>query len=157
MIPERKKQLTIEEHDAIQKQHPDMTVEYYDGEIVMSSHTSNRHNEVILNICMMLRPFFKGTNCKVRAEQIEVILGYNTDNKEFIFPDVFVACNKKQKGESYIEAPQIIFEVVSEEYRDNDYIRKLKLYQRHGALEYVIVDPYRKDITHYYMMENHLD
>lgn len=151
MIPERKKQLTIEEHNAIQKQYPDMTVEYYDGEIVMSSHTSKRHNEVAGNIYLALRLFFKGTKCKVYNEQIEVILGYNTDNKEFVFPDVFVACEKNIKGESLIDTPQIIFEVVSEGNSDNDYIRKLKLYQRHKALEYVIVDPYRKDITHYYM------
>lgn len=151
MIPEKKNQLTIEEHEAIQNQYPDMTVEYYDGEIIMSSHTSNMHNEIVGNIFAALKPFFKGTNCKVRHEQIEVILGYDTDNKEFVFPDVFVACDKKLKGESYIETPQIIFEVVSNDYRDNDYIRKLKLYQRHKALEYIIVDPYRKDITHYYM------
>lgn len=151
MISKRNRRLTIKEHNEIQKQHPDMTVEFYDGELVMSSHTSNRHNEIVGNIFAALKPFFKDTNCKIRHEQIEVILGYDTDNKEFVFPDVFIACDKKLKGESYIETPQIIFEVVSNDYRDNDYIKKLKLYQRHGVLEYIIVDPYRQDITYHYM------
>ena len=155
MIPKEQKINSIEDFNTLQKQHPDMTVEYYNEKIVLSSHTSTEHNIIVGNIYAGLKPFFKGGNCKIYHEQIEVILGYTTDNKEFVFPDLFVACNKKMKGESCIEAPQIIFEVVSPKYKDSDHFRKLKLYQRHGVLEYIIVDPTEKDIFHYYMDNGH--
>lgn len=148
---DKKRELTIEEHDALQKKYPDMTVEYYGGEIVMSSHSSRIHNEIVGNILLILKPFFKGTKCKVYNEQIEVILGYDTNDKQFVFPDVFVACDRKMRGESCIEPPQVIFEVVSEKYRDNDYVKKLALYKKYGVLEYIIVDPLNNTLMCYYM------
>lgn len=151
MIPEEIKINSIEEFDDIQKQYPDMKVEYYNSKIVLSSHTSPEHNIIVGNVFSGLKPFFRGSNCKIYHEQIEVILGYNTDDKEFVFPDIFVACDRKMKGASCIETPQIIFEVISPKYQDNDILRKLKLYQRHGVLEYIVVDPAAKDIAHYYM------
>lgn len=39
-----------------------------------------------------------------------------------MFPDVFVACDKNMKGESFIEAPQIIFEIVSAKYKPDIFV-----------------------------------
>ena len=41
---------------------------------------------------------------------------------------------------SFISPPKVIFEVVSPNYSGHDYITKLKIYQKYGVLEYVIVE-----------------
>lgn len=146
MIP-RGKNYTIEQYEKVQEIFTDMKVEYFNGEIVMYSNTYVPHNAIIGNIVAGLKPFFKGSNCKVRTEQIEVIFKDDEETNN-VKPDVFVVCHSEMKGNSYTKAPTIIFEVVSQNYADNDYIRKLKLYQKFGVLEYVIVD--KEDIIHYY-------
>ena len=130
---------TLDEFEKIQSS-SDYKVEYFNGEIVLHSKTSVRHNEIVLNIVTCLKNYFKQSKCKVYSEQIEVLFHNDIDTIN-VFPDVFVACEDSvKKGESFISAPKIIFEIVSENYSGNDYIKKLKLYQKYGVMEYVIVE-----------------
>lgn len=130
---------TLDEFEKMQSSN-DYKVEYFNGEIVLHSKTSVRHNEIVLNIATCLKNYFKQSKCKVYIEQIEVLFHNDVDTIN-VFPDVFVACEDSvKKGESFISAPKIIFEVISENYRGNDYIKKLKLYQKYGVMEYVIVE-----------------
>ena len=130
---------TLEEFEKIQNTN-DCKVEYFNGEIVLHSKTSVRHNEIVLNIATCLKNYFRQSKCKVYTEQIEVLFHNEIDTVN-VFPDVFVACEDSvKKGESFISAPKIIFEVISENYRGNDYIKKLKLYQKYGVMEYIIVE-----------------
>lgn len=139
MLAERNYSYTLEEFEKMQKETNDK-LEYFNGEIILHSKTSVRHNEVVLNIATALKNYFKGSKCKVYVEQIELLF-HNEEDTVNVFPDVFVMCdNSELKGESFISIPKIIFEVVSENYRNNDYIKKLRLYQKYGVLEYVIVE-----------------
>ena len=60
----------------------------------------------------------------------------------------------KTLGESFISTPKIVFEVVSEEYSDNDYFIKARIYQKFGVLEYNIVEP-SGSITQYRLINGH--
>ena len=60
----------------------------------------------------------------------------------------------KTLGESFISTPKIVFEVVSEEYSDNDYFIKARIYQKFGVLEYNIVEP-SGSITQYRLINVH--
>lgn len=136
------KHYTIEEYEELQnkEEYKNEILEYFNGTIVAHSKTSIRHNEIIMNIATKLKLYFKGTKCKPYTEQIELKF-HNENDTINVFPDVFVACdNTSRDGESFTSAPLIIFEIVSENYRNNDYIRKLRLYQKYGVREYIIVE-----------------
>lgn len=60
---------------------------------------------------------------------------------KYFKPDIFIMCeDAKTKGESFISSPKIIFEVVSKNYAQVDYITKLQVHQKFGVLEYNIVE-----------------
>lgn len=139
---------TLEEFEKIQNSNH-CKVEYYNGEIILHSKTSHRHNEIVLNIATCLKNYFKQSKYKVYTGQIEVLFHSEVDTIN-VFPDVFVTCKDSiKKGESFISAPKIIFEVIPDKYRGNEYIRKLKLYQKYGVMEYVIVEQSGEMIQYY--------
>ncbi|WP_313885369.1 Uma2 family endonuclease [Clostridium beijerinckii] len=71
---------------------------------------------------------------------MEVIFKNESEVYKFL-PDIFVMCeDTDKKGESFVSAPKIIFEVVSPEYSNHDYFMKANIYQRFGVLEYNIVE-----------------
>lgn len=104
MIQEEEKVHSIIEYEELLIKYSKSKIEYFNGEIIMNSHTSDRYNAITTNIIAKLKPFFRGSKCKVRSEQIEVIL---KDEKEEIraFPDVFVSCDSEMKGNSYSTIP----------------------------------------------------
>ena len=142
---------TLDEFEKIQNSN-DCKAEYFNGEVILHSKTSVRHNEIVLNIATCLKKYFKLSKFKIYAEQIELKF-HNDIDVINVFPNVFVACeDSSMDGESFTSAPKIIFEVVSENYRGNDYIKKLKLYQKYGVNEYIIVEQSGEMIQ--YVLEN---
>ena len=135
----KKNHYTLEEFEKMQNSN-DCKIEYLNGEIILHPKTSVRHNKIVLNIATCLKNYFKQSKCKVYTEQIEVLF-HNAVDTANIFPDVFVACEDYVKnGESFVPTPKIIFEVVSGNCGGNEYIKKLKLYQKYGVKEYVIIE-----------------
>lgn len=131
--------ITSDEFEKLQDQYK-CKVEYNNGEIILHSDTSLTHNSIVSGIQSELRVFFRGSKCKSYTEQIEVIFKSSTEEYKFK-PDIFVMCeDAKTKGESFISSPKIIFEVVSKNYAQVDYITKLQVYQKFGVLEYNIVE-----------------
>lgn len=128
--------ITSEEYEKLQSTFNCKT-EYDNGQIIMHSDTSIKHNDIVLNIAFALKQFLKGGKCKVSTEQIEVIFDENIKYK----PDVFVTCEEATtKGQSFTSSPKVIFEVVSKSTASHDYITKLSVYQKYGVLEYNIVE-----------------
>ncbi|MGL4850592.1 MAG: Uma2 family endonuclease [Clostridium sp.] len=114
-------------------------VELLDGEIICSSFTSVNHNKITIGLSGKIQDFLFGKNCEVYSEQIELLLG-----EDKFKPDVFVVCPKdndeiKRKGESILEIPTIIFEVVSDSNASLDTIKKMYLYAVHGVKEYNLI------------------
>lgn len=115
-------------------------VEYENGEIILSSNTSIKHNSIKGNILAALIMFLKGSKCKAYDEQIEVIFKNESELHKYK-PDVFVMCDNPDKvGESFTSSPKIVFEVISKSTANHDYITKLYVYQKFGVLEYNIVE-----------------
>ncbi|MGL5575604.1 MAG: Uma2 family endonuclease [Sarcina sp.] len=117
----------------------DGKVELIDGEVVCSSFTSMNHNKITIGISGKIQDFLFGKSYEVYSEQIELLLG---DDK--FKPDIFVVCPKenneiKKKGESILEIPAVIFEVVSDSNASLDTIKKMYLYAIHGIKEYNLV------------------
>jgi Uma2 family endonuclease len=132
--------ITPKQFEEIQSKY-DGVCEYLNGEILFSSRTSKLHNRVVRKILSKLDTYFDGSKCEPFSEQIEVI--FKNENEQYNFlPDIFVMCeDAKTLGESFVSSPKIVFEVVSENYSDNDYFIKARIYQKFQVLEYNIVEP----------------
>lgn len=115
--------------------------EYDNGIIYLSSNTSQKHNIILNNINAYLTLYFRGKKCRSYTEQIEVIFANENDIKKFK-PDIFIMCdNIEKKGESFLTAPKIIFEILSKATSKIDKGVKYYTYEKYGVLEYNIVDP----------------
>ncbi|MGL4847577.1 MAG: Uma2 family endonuclease, partial [Clostridium sp.] len=146
------KKYTLEEFEEFQKRTSEK-LEYYDGDIVLSSTTSQRHNEIVSNIVSTLNNIIPN-GCKVFSEMIEVILKNEFEDYRFK-PDAFVVCGDfKKVGESITDVPSIIFEVVSPKYETHDTIRKRLVYELFKVREYNIVFQNGDVIQHIYDFEN---
>ena len=136
---EKDKFFTIEEFEKLQYKYK-YNIEFINGDVILHSKTSVKHNEIVNNIQFKLMSYFNNSKCKVYTEQIELKF-HNAEDTINVFPDVFVMCDDAIKnGESFVSPPKIIFEVVSPNYSGHDYITKLQIYQKYGVLEYVIVE-----------------
>lgn len=134
--------LTPDEFDRIQNSY-ECKVEYYNGEVWMTSNSSDRHNDIVINIASEIRSYLKGSKCKVKTEGMEVI--FDEEEKYKFKPDVFIVCEKDieaMKGESYTTPPKVIFEVVSQgkEAIKRDKQFKYNIYEHYGVIEYNIVE-----------------
>lgn len=143
--------ISLDEFEKIQKDN-DSKVEYHNGEVLLSSNSSRKHNKIIRKILQGIGSFFDGSKCDYYNEQIEVILKNASEIYKYK-PDIFIICdNFEEEGESIVGVPKIVFEVVSENYEHYDYFIKLRVYEKFGVTEYNIVNQYG-NITQY-ILEN---
>ncbi len=125
----------------------DTFAEWVDGEVVMYSPASRRHQEVQ----KFLLGFLDGY---VRIRELGVVLGapfqmYLGTLKRGREPDVlFIGKdNLGRLHDTHLEGPaDLVVEVVSEESRLRDYGEKLAEYELGGVGEYWIVDPERNEV-----------
>jgi len=115
--------------------------EIVEGDCFMSPAPRTRHQDISGNLFSLLKVYFKGTKKgRVFAAPTDVILS----DTNIVQPDLLVilAARTFMITEKNIQgAPDIVIEIISETSRKTDEITKKKLYERHGVLEYWIVDP----------------
>lgn len=134
--------ISLDEFEKIQYDNSNSKVEYNNGEILLSSNSSRKHNKIIRKIMQGIGDFFDNTKCDYYNEQIEVIFKNESEIYKYK-PDIFVICDDfEEQGESIAGVPKIVFEVVSENYEHYDYFIKLRTYEKFGVLEYNIVNQY---------------
>lgn len=117
----------------------DIPLEYIDGYVFAKSFSSIKHNKIVTRINARIYDYLVAKPCDVFSEQIEVILG---DDR--VKPDIFVICRKenesyKRLGQSFLEIPSIIFEVISPSNASLDTVIKMELYSNAGIREYNLV------------------
>lgn len=119
--------------------------EFINGEIIKMYSPSTSHQDVVLNLTMELKQFFKNSKCKVMISPYDVYLEKEDIKKETcVIPDISIMCDKSGFTEKrYHGVPTIIVEVLSTNWAD-DLIKKLKLYEEYAVQEYWIVDPNSK-------------
>ncbi|MBE6070336.1 MAG: Uma2 family endonuclease [Clostridium butyricum] len=116
--------------------------EYINGEIIRMWSPSTAHQNVVFNLGIKLKEYFKKKKCAVMISPYDVFLS-NDEIKEVqvVIPDISVMC--KQEGfdeKRYKGVPTIIVEVLSNNIQD-DTIRKFNVYLKYGVKEYWIINP----------------
>jgi len=137
-------------------------IEIIDGNIYdMSPAPSRIHQKLITEILFRIRSYIETNNgsCEVYPAPFDVILKNNDeiieDSKNIIQPDISVICDKnKLTDKGCTGSPDMIVEVVSPYNPNNDFIRKLNLYDKYKVREYWIVNPIKKNILVYTLDDN---
>lgn len=135
---------------AILREESSELYEFINGEIVKMYSPSTLHQDIVLNITMELKHFFKNSKCKVMISPYDVYLEKDDIDKNIcVIPDISVMCDKKGfEDKRYRGVPTLIVEVLSTNWAD-DMIKKLKLYEEFGVTEYWIIDPTSKSFMVY--------
>lgn len=137
-------------------------IEIIDGTIYnMSPALSRIHQKIIMELSAEIRNYIKANNgsCEVYPAPFDVILKNDDeiieDCKNIVQPDISVICDKnKLTDKGCTGSPDMIVEVVSPYNPNNDFIRKLNLYDKYKVKEYWIVNPMKKNILIYKLDEN---
>ncbi|MCZ7643974.1 MAG: Uma2 family endonuclease [Planctomycetota bacterium] len=112
-----------------------------DGELLVSPSPKTRHQELSSRLYMALQVFVSNQKLgRVYYAPLDVIL---TD-EDVVQPDVFFVSAARAaivREEGVFGAPDLCVEILSKSSREIDRDVKRKLYARHGATEYWIVDP----------------
>ena len=116
--------------------------EIYDGELVLMSSPSAKHQVILGDLFIQFSNFLKGKKCKPFIAPLDVRLDCKGNkSKNVVQPDLLVVCDKNKIKENGIEgAPDFVLEILSKNNRYNDLIYKMNLYQKFGVKEYWIVD-----------------
>ena len=125
----------------------DTLAEWVDGEVVMYSPASRRHQEVQKFLLGLLDAYVRARDLgTVLGAPFQMHLGPLKRGRE---PDVLFIRNENlnRLRDTYLEGPaDLVVEVASEESRLRDYGEKLAEYELGGVGEYWIVDPERDEV-----------
>ncbi len=128
----------------------DTPAEWVDGEVVLMSPASKRHQDVADFLTVLLRHFVEAHQLGlVLSAPFQMKLAARPSGRE---PDVlFVSGDRADRlKEMYLDGPaDLVVEVVSAESRARDRVDKFYEYEQGGVREYWLIDPPGKQAEFY--------
>lgn len=116
--------------------------EFMKGEILPMAGGTTNHNEVITNLCLLLKPILRQKGGKVYIENVRLAI---PDTNIFTYPDVMVIDQEPiyyTETKTTITNPVIIIEVLSDATRGYDLGDKFTFYRKIETLqEYILIEP----------------
>jgi Uma2 family endonuclease len=138
----------------------DKRLEIIDGNIYLMSTAPRRiHQEISMNLSILIGSFLKGKECSVYTAPFDVRL-FKENTSPFkienvIQPDISIICDKsKLDDKGCLGSPDWIIEILSPATSKMDVQLKYDLYERFGVREYWIVEPTDGIILVYKLDEN---
>ena len=138
-------------------------IELIKGKVVlMSPAPSVKHQDISMNLSVLLHLHFKNKKCRAYAAPLDVRL-YNRkksilENKEIhtvVQPDLCVICQTELLDEQGCNgAPDWIIEILSKGNSKKELKTKYELYQESGVIEYWLVYPYEQTIHQFVLAES---
>ena len=118
--------------------------ELFNGNLITTSGVSTDHNEITINIAVVLRQLLKGTKYRVFIESVKV----KNPLDNFFYPDVMVCHPNPDKY--FSTEPIVIVEILSENTRKYDVVDKFIQYQKIESLYYYLcVEPEQQSVLFY--------
>ena len=133
-------------------------MEYINGAIYLMSSPSFQHQDILGNLHVLFKQYFKGKKCEPFLSPFDVHFHkIDIDVPDVMQPDLLVICDFEglinEKGK-YMGTPTLVLEILSKSTRSKDMVIKLNTYIMSGVGEYWIVDPKNKNIM-VYMFKDH--
>lgn len=146
--PRRRGAMSEEEYHELESLSPDRKYEYIDGVAYMISGGTIEHDLIADNIRAALRGRLRAHSgsCNTFGENVQVLIGVKkSGRKHYVYPDVTVSCaaEDRRTGNTLIESPKVVVEVLSPGTEARDRGVKFRAYQQCSTIqEIVLVDQY---------------
>lgn len=110
--------------------------DFYHGEIFAMAGGTKNHNNIIVNLTVVLKSN-KKDSCDVFIDGMKLEI---EKDEFYVYPDVIYTCNDDINGEDiFVKNPSIIFEVLSDSTALYDKEVKLKYYKKIKSLNYYVL------------------
>lgn len=126
---------------------------------------SPEHSSVIVNFVAAIRKQLKNSTCYVYSDNVQYRWTTESGENKTVIPDASINCRTKtRRGNTFLDAPRFVMEVLSPSTEKYDRGEKKELYRQQEIEEYWIVDwrkrqveiyelDYENDIPKYYLWE----
>jgi len=134
----------------------DWKEEKINGEIYLMSPSANpKHGNIISNLILILKSYFKNKPCAVFGDNLDV---YFTED-EYIIPDISIICDpNKLKDDGYHGAPTLMVEIISPSSFKRDTEQKPELFKKYKVPEFWLIDYNNKFLKQYTLVgDEHSD
>lgn len=134
-----------------------------DLQIVDMAGASPEHSLVIVNFVSAIRKQLKNSTCYVFSDNVQYKFKTNEGEDKTVIPDASINCRaKSRRGNTFLDAPRFVMEVLSPTTEPYDRGEKMELYRQQEIEEYWIVDwrqkkieiyelDYEKDVPKYFL------
>jgi len=136
-------------------------MEFLNGEIYIMSSPDIDHQEMLGNLHVIFKDFFKGKKCRPFMAPFDVhFRKKDIKDPDVLQPDLIVLCdledniNEKRR---YTGTPALTVEILSSSTRSRDMVKKLNTFMMSGVSEYWIVDIENQRITIYTFTDLQVD
>ncbi|MEZ4957923.1 MAG: Uma2 family endonuclease [Saprospiraceae bacterium] len=122
--------------------------ELLNGKLINMPSPFDQHQSIAANIHLILGHYIKKNKLgTLRFAPLDVHL----DEDNIVQPDLLFIANDRKNiiNKWVIGAPDVVIEIFSNSTKKKDKNAKFKLYQKHGVLEYWLVDPEIKSVEIY--------
>ena len=121
-----------------------------DLQIVDMAGASPEHSLVIVNFVSAIRKQLRNSTCYVFSDNVQYKFKTTEGEDKTIIPDASINCRiKSRRGNSFLDAPRFVMEVLSPTTESYDRGEKMELYRQQEIEEYWIVDWRKKKIEIY--------
>ena len=133
--------------------------ELVEGELLVSTAPGLTHQRVSMNLSIILAMYF----AQHPIGEVLATPGIVFDIHNGVIPDLVVVLNERRDaitaGERFIDAPDIVIEIVSPgtENMRRDRIMKRQVYGKFGVNEYWVVDPQTRTVEVYREQDEKLE
>ncbi len=108
------------------------------------------HSTVIVNFVAAIRSQLKNSTCYVFSDNVQYRFRTPDGESKVLVPDASINCRvKSRRGNTFIDAPRFVMEVLSPSTESYDRNEKMELYRQQEIEEYWIVDWEKKTVEIY--------
>ena len=121
-----------------------------DLQILDMAGASPEHSLVIVNFVSAIRKQLKNSTCYVFSDNVQYKFKTHEGEDKTVIPDASINCRvKSRRGNTFLDAPRFVMEVLSPTTESYDRGEKMELYRQQEIEEYWIVDWRKKQIEIY--------
>lgn len=143
------KHYSVEEYLTTEQQ-AEFKSEYYAGEVYPMAGGTINHNQIIINLCIILGLAFKNRDYRVFAGDVKLHI---PSADAFTYPDILIIKGKPeyyQNRRDTICNAQLIIEVLSDSTKDYDRAGKFEIYRSLPNLQdYILISQDKVHIEHF--------
>lgn len=108
------------------------------------------HSAVIVNFVASIRKQLKNSTCYVFSDNVQYRFQTEDGEDKIVVPDASINCRTKaRRGNTFIDAPRFVMEVLSPSTEKYDRGEKMELYRQQEIDEFWIVDLREKKVEIY--------